>query len=92
MMVILTDVIILGFVLAGIPVYYITHRNDPDVQAPWIIGTRRGRLFTLSLAYDAETGYIMGLVGRARGRPPQGSGWQAVATDGDEQVEMRARI
>lgn len=90
MTVMLTDVIILGFVLTGIPVYYITHRNDPDVQAPWIIGTACSQLFTVSLAYQTETGYIMGLIGRSRGRPPQGSGWQAVATDGDEQVEMRA--
>lgn len=27
-------------------------------------------------------------VARVRGRPDMGSGWQAVATDGDENVEM----
>lgn len=65
----LEAIAVLGFVLAGIPVYYLTQRNeegDPPVIVGW---------FTSCFA-------------RLRGRPAPGAGWQAVATDGDEQVEM----
>jgi len=59
----------LGFILAGIPVYYITQRNEgpptSGVSAAW-----------------------SSFLARIRGRPSPGAGWEAVATEGDEQVEM----
>lgn len=58
---------VIGFILLGIPVYYITQRND-DLP-------RAFSIFSDCLA-------------RIRGRPDMGSGWQAVATDGEEQMEM----
>ncbi|KAI0748211.1 L-methionine transporter [Daedaleopsis nitida] len=60
---------VLGFVLAGIPVYYITQRHDGPPTA--------------------IQGFFSDLAARIRGRPVPGAGWQAVATEGDEQVEMR---
>ncbi|KAJ7063329.1 amino acid permease-domain-containing protein [Mycena amicta] len=62
----LPAVAVLGFVLAGVPVYYITHRSERElpamfawfVNAPWIT--------------------------RLRGR----DGWEAVATEGDEPIEI----
>ncbi|KZT09448.1 amino acid transporter [Laetiporus sulphureus 93-53] len=60
---------ILGFVLVGIPVYYLTQRRR-----------------------NASSSGIMSVFAncfaRIRGRPTPGAGWQAVATEGDEQVEM----
>ncbi|KAI0362205.1 amino acid transporter [Trametes cingulata] len=64
----LEAIAVLGFVLAGIPLYYITHRNEGEptrVQA-----------------------FFSNVVARIRGRPAPGAGWQAVATEGDETVEM----
>ncbi|KAI0331152.1 amino acid transporter [Cubamyces sp. BRFM 1775] len=57
-----------GFVLAGIPLYYITHRNEGRPS-------RVQEFFT-------------NVVAKIRGRPAPGAGWQAVATEGDENVEM----
>ncbi|KAJ7172437.1 L-methionine transporter [Mycena filopes] len=57
----LPAIAVLGFVLAGVPVYYITHRSERDLP----------RVFA---------GYA--------GRPPAGDGWEAVATEGDEPIEM----
>ncbi|KAJ7774570.1 amino acid permease-domain-containing protein [Mycena maculata] len=61
----LPAVAVLGFVLAGIPVYYITHRSEREL--PRVFGQ---------------------LISRLRGRPPAGDGWEAVATEGDEPIEM----
>ncbi|KDQ60787.1 hypothetical protein JAAARDRAFT_31763 [Jaapia argillacea MUCL 33604] len=61
---------VLAFVSAGVPLYYITHRNDPDVHPPIIFST------------------IASWYARIRGRPGVGDGWQAIATDGEETVEM----
>ncbi|KAI0636883.1 amino acid transporter [Trametes polyzona] len=64
----LEAIAVLGFVLAGVPLYYITHRNEGQptrVQA-----------------------FFSSVVARVRGRPAPGAGWQAVATEGDENVEM----
>ncbi|KAI0950592.1 hypothetical protein AcV7_009010 [Taiwanofungus camphoratus] len=62
---------VLGFVLVGIPVYYITQR---------------------SAATTAPTPSILSVFincfARIRGRPAPGSGWEAVATEGDEGLEM----
>ncbi|KAF7294914.1 L-methionine transporter [Mycena indigotica] len=63
----LPAVAVLGFVLAGVPVYYLTHRSERELPAVF--------------------GWIAPLVTRWRGRPA-GEGWQAVATDGDEPIEI----
>ncbi|KAI0093863.1 L-methionine transporter [Irpex rosettiformis] len=63
---------VLGFVLVGIPVYYLTQRRGPRDDTPVVIGK--------SIFQDWYA--------RIRGRPTPGRGWQAVATEGDEQVEM----
>jgi len=60
---------VLGFILAGIPIYYITNRNE-NTPTPRVIGV------------------ITSLWARVRGRPPTGAGWQAVATEGDEHIEI----
>jgi len=58
---------LIGFILLGIPVYYITQRNN-DMP----------RIFSV----------FSDCLARIRGRPSIGSGWQSVATDGDEDMEM----
>jgi len=58
---------VLGFVLAGIPVYYVTQRS-----------TASSGVFSV----------FANCFARIRGRPTPGAGWEAVATEGDEQVEM----
>jgi len=63
----LEAIAVLAFVLAGIPIYYITHRNEEH-----------------SLRVISR---VRSLISRVQGRPPAGSGWEAVATEGDE-VEM----
>jgi len=62
---------VLGFVLAGIPMYYITQRG---VAMPL-----RGRFSSLSPLLSR-------LCGQSTGTP--GFGWEAVATDGDDGIEM----
>ncbi|RDX56676.1 L-methionine transporter [Lentinus brumalis] len=62
---------VLGFVLAGVPVYYLTQR--PPSEGP-------------------IQGFFASIVARIRGRPAPGAGWQAVATEGDEQLEMRTPV
>ncbi|KAF9053722.1 amino acid transporter [Hymenopellis radicata] len=64
----LQAIAVLGFVLAGVPVYFITHRTDRDLP----------RIFS----------WIGPCWAKLRGRPSAGDGWQAVATDGDDQMEM----
>ncbi|KAK0459766.1 L-methionine transporter [Desarmillaria tabescens] len=64
----LPAIAVLGFVVAGIPVYYITHRRDKDSL----------RIFA----------WIYPCFDRLRGGPRASDGWQAVATEGDEQMEM----
>ncbi|KAG0707713.1 L-methionine transporter [Suillus ampliporus] len=58
---------VLGFVLAGIPVYYLTNRDQASLPA--------------------FLGFFSSCIARIRGQPSAGTGWQAVATEGDE-VEM----
>ncbi|KII88471.1 hypothetical protein PLICRDRAFT_111101 [Plicaturopsis crispa FD-325 SS-3] len=65
----LEAIAVLGFVLAGIPVYYFTNRNE-STELPRFLG-----FFATAWA-------------KLRGRPAAGSGWEAVATEGDEGVEM----
>ncbi|KAG2753221.1 L-methionine transporter [Suillus brevipes Sb2] len=65
----LEAVAVLGFVLAGIPVYYLTNPNRDQASLP------------------AFLGFFSTCVARIRGQPFAGSGWVAVATEGDE-VEM----
>ncbi|KAI0780842.1 L-methionine transporter [Trametes elegans] len=64
----LEAIAVLGFVLVGIPLYYITHRSE---------GQPTG-----------AQGFFANIAARIRGRPAPGAGWQAVATEGDETVEM----
>ncbi|KAK2466887.1 hypothetical protein APHAL10511_001145 [Amanita phalloides] len=59
---------VLGFIVAGIPVYYLTQTHE----------SARPRIISVCQSY------LLRLVGR----PPVAEGWQAVATDGDEGVEM----
>ncbi|KAJ7452382.1 L-methionine transporter [Mycena galericulata] len=59
---------VLGFVLAGIPVYYITHRSERELPVVF--------------------SWFRPCISRLRGRPPAGDGWEAVATEGDEPIEM----
>ncbi|PCH38054.1 L-methionine transporter [Wolfiporia cocos MD-104 SS10] len=59
---------VLGFVLVGIPIYYITQRRSAPTSGFFAV-------FTDCFA-------------RLRGRPTPGAGWEAVATEGDEQMEM----
>ncbi|KAJ2937052.1 hypothetical protein H1R20_g39, partial [Candolleomyces eurysporus] len=59
---------VLGFIAAGVPVYYLT-QADEDAK-PRII----------SIFED--------LFSRLRGRPSAADGWEAVATDGDDTLEM----
>ncbi|KAJ7632655.1 L-methionine transporter [Roridomyces roridus] len=63
----LPAIAVLGFVLAGVPVFYITHS---DQELPSVLA------------------WIRPLINRLRGRPPAGDGWEAVATEGDEPMEM----
>ncbi|KAI1795792.1 L-methionine transporter [Ganoderma leucocontextum] len=60
---------VLAFVLAGIPVYYLTQRRNGQPTA--------------------VQAFFSNIFGRVRGRPDTSSGWQAVATEGDEHLEMR---
>jgi hypothetical protein len=70
-----------GFVLAGIPVYYITHRNDPDVQPPWPLGAclpaLRCRHRTLTNLQHRSSGSSVAVASRARdGRPSRRTRWR----------------
>lgn len=78
---------LVGFVLAGIPVYYITNRNE-GTPAPRVIGTYLLPSSQYGTKQHLPIEFFASLWARARGRPPAGAGWEAVATDGDEQVEM----
>ncbi|KAJ6630836.1 L-methionine transporter [Mycena sp. CBHHK59/15] len=64
----LPAIAVLGFVLAGVPVYYITHHSEQDLPAVFA--------------------WIGPWISRLRGRPPAADGWEAVATEGDEPIEM----
>ncbi|KAJ6547599.1 L-methionine transporter [Mycena capillaripes] len=64
----LPAIAVLGFVLAGVPVYYITHRSERELPAVFA--------------------WFTPCISRLRGRPPAGDGWEAVATEGDEPIEM----
>jgi len=59
---------VLGFILAGVPVYYMTQTHESS----------RPRIISLCRSY------LLRLIGRS----PAAEGWEAVATDGDEAVEM----
>lgn len=60
---------VLGFVMAGIPVYYLTNPNRDQASLP------------------AFLGFFSTCIARIRGQRSAGTGWVAVATEGDE-VEM----
>ncbi|KAI0322225.1 L-methionine transporter [Amylostereum chailletii] len=61
---------VLAFVLAGIPMYYVTQRG-------------------ISVPLPARISFISDWLHRLRGRSATpGFGWEAVATDGDEGMEM----
>jgi len=62
---------VLGFVLAGIPMYYIT---------------RHGASIPLHSRFSFLSPLLSRLYGQSTGTP--GFGWQAVATDGDDGIEM----
>jgi len=62
---------VLGFVLTGIPMYYITRHG---ASMPW-----QSKIPFLSPLLSR-------LYGQSMGTP--GFGWQAVATDGDDEIEM----
>jgi len=62
---------VLGFVLAGIPMYYITQHDSP-------------------MPLRSRFPFLSSLLSRISGQPTRtsGFGWQAVATDGDDGIEM----
>jgi len=60
---------VLGFVLAGIPVYYFTQTNE-DGDRPRIVL------------------WFARVVDQLKGRSRAADGWEAVATDGEETVEL----
>ncbi|KAI9446335.1 L-methionine transporter [Lactarius indigo] len=62
---------VLGFVLAGIPMYYIT---------------QRGALTALQRNFPSLSPLLSRLQGQSTRTP--GFGWQAVATEGDDDIEM----
>ena len=80
----------LAFVLAGIPVYYITQRQDGQPTAVQGKFSRESRTDPVDLIQYAA--FFSNLLARIRGRPDTSSGWQAVATEGDEQLEMRTPV
>ncbi|KAI0065364.1 L-methionine transporter [Artomyces pyxidatus] len=59
---------VLAFVLAGVPMYYLTQRGSSITLPP----------------------FLSSWLARVRGHPaaPAGFGWQAVATEGDDGIEM----
>ena len=90
---------IVGFVLVGIPIYYMTQRTGPRdntslitgeyLSMPTIVARARS---DKDVVVNAFVAICLDFFSRIRGRPTpgHGTGWQAVATDGDgdEQVEM----
>ncbi|KAH9981175.1 L-methionine transporter [Lactifluus volemus] len=62
---------VLGFVLTGIPMYYITRHG---ASMPW------------QSKFPFLSPLLSRLYGQSMGTP--GFGWQAVATDGDDEIEM----
>jgi len=73
----------LGFVLLGIPVYYVTQKNE---DIPRVFGAY-GKSGLNRLRLTKRTSVpLADFVGRFRSRPDVGSGWQAIATE--EEVEM----
>ncbi|TFK76407.1 L-methionine transporter [Pluteus cervinus] len=63
----LQAIAVLGFVLAGIPVYYITQAMDANSDA---------------------SSWWSSCIRRLTSRSPAAEGWEAVATEGDEPIEM----
>ncbi|KAI0054111.1 L-methionine transporter [Auriscalpium vulgare] len=63
--------VLAGFVLTGIPMYYITQRGR-EIRLP------------------RQLSFLSSWMARLRGQPaaPEGFGWEAVATDGDDGMEM----
>lgn len=75
------------FVLAGIPVYYVTHRTEQNM--PRGLCTYISNRYEFSLLCSVMiTAWIGSLLARVRGRPPAEDGWEAIATEGDEPIEM----
>ena len=85
-------VAVLGFVLAGIPVYYATQANEEDL--PRVLC--RLLLYPLHWITAELTGTIAcfrSYVARLRGRTLEEEGWEAVAMEGDDEpmrMEERA--
>jgi hypothetical protein len=83
-----------GFIAAGVPVYYVTHHKEEDV--PRIVCALLSFSFSpnkLSTITSGRVAWILSWVERIRGRirGRAGAGWQAIATDVDEPVEMAER-
>ena len=76
--------------LAGIPIYYVTQRpSEGPIQG---ISSRKLRTDVVGSRGLLGLGFFANIAARVRGRPAPGAGWQAVATEGDEQVEMRTPV
>lgn len=75
-----------GFVLVGIPIYYITQRDE----IPRIRTLRPLR--SLDSLTEASEAFVSDCIGRVRSKlgMTSGMGWEAVATE-DEVVEMAER-
>lgn len=76
---------LLGFVLLGVPVYYVTQKNE---DIPRVFGASKGQIDSI----QADGGIsvpIADFFDRFRSRPDVGAGWQAVATEEVEMVQSR---
>lgn len=78
---------VLGFVLAGLPVYYFT-KQDGNGQRMTPSGQLINGVFNLTevLTFDCNTEWFGACWGRIRGRAP-GAGWGRLRSD-DAQEEL----
>lgn len=77
---------VLGFVLSGVPVYYLTRQQAGQ---PFSHDCERPQLpLVTDKANQWKPAWIQRFVSRIRGRRPDDEGWEAVATDADEPIEM----
>jgi hypothetical protein len=79
-----------GFVLTGIPMYYIT-RHGASIPLQSRFGARYNFHHSDNTAYqNLFTAFLSPLLSRLCGQSTgtPGFGWQAVATDGDDGIEM----
>jgi hypothetical protein len=77
-----------GFVLAGIPMYYITQHDSPMPLRSRFRGCHNVFFPDERNSFCAFTAILSSLLSRISGTRTPGFGWQAVATDGGDGIEM----